>query len=216
MKILVAANFKLSFPPIICESFVVDGWLTLSYFRFFPEKQESSKRVKELETSVINTTQIWETTITSYQLLDTANGKALKELFSKFLQLIHQTTLTLYPTRSRREITHTTCDLSRTSLLSRTPLRDLFAGLLLLSLIIYELEFKNCMASNQQLFIVAGWFTSTNTQLISVVGWVAIRLSTSLAFISRTFECSQCKPMITTNFLSSTASKGRNENSPCK
>lgn len=37
---------------------------------------ENSKRVKELETSVINTTQTWETTITSYHLMEPELGKA--------------------------------------------------------------------------------------------------------------------------------------------
>lgn len=53
-------------------------------FRLFftlAEKFEESKRVKELETSVINTTQIWETTITSYHLMEPPLGKAKRFSF---------------------------------------------------------------------------------------------------------------------------------------
>lgn len=47
----------------------------------FTGKQMKSKSVKELETSVINTTQIWETTITSYEVMEPSLGKEKENLF---------------------------------------------------------------------------------------------------------------------------------------
>lgn len=81
----------------------------------FAEKPDHSKRVKELETSIINTTQIWETTITSYELMEPLIGKKKVEISwkTKFFTIIHQFRWLCAPHSLRRRITHTTCDLSR-------------------------------------------------------------------------------------------------------
>ena len=47
----------------------------------FSDKFEESKRTGELETSIINTTQTWETTITSYELMEPQLGKIRSEFF---------------------------------------------------------------------------------------------------------------------------------------
>jgi hypothetical protein len=47
-------------------------FINLIFWFFFTEKfeEETKKSVKELETSIINTTQRWESTITSYHLVE--------------------------------------------------------------------------------------------------------------------------------------------------
>lgn len=65
----------------------------------FIENWEESKRVKELETSVINTTQTWETTITSYHLMEPPlHGKAQKYSFNNIPKAHPSKASTFYST----------------------------------------------------------------------------------------------------------------------
>lgn len=84
--------------------------ILINYEKLFTEKfEEETKNVKELETSIINTTQRWESTTTSYHLVQPVIGKKLER--EKF-PLAHQS-FSLPPTRLNQSgevaIIHTTC-----------------------------------------------------------------------------------------------------------
>lgn len=69
---------------------------SLEFFLFSEKFEEETKNVKELETSIINTTQRWESTTTSYHLVEPFLGKRFP--------LAHQSFLIIFasPTRARK------------------------------------------------------------------------------------------------------------------
>lgn len=86
-------TFFYCFP--IKKYFSINLCPLLNFFLFSEKFEEETKNVKELETSIINTTQRWESTTTSYHLVEPFLGKRFP--------LAHQSFLIIFdsPTRAR-------------------------------------------------------------------------------------------------------------------